>query len=175
MPLPILSFPLLPNGSQKKGSLLACCSCAPLPPGHACRSLRASPAAPPCAPFLLLPSLLLPPLVLPRPSPGARPRLRQLLGGGLPPRRRPLVAGPGRLLVAGDGGTSSTVLQRYFLREPRRSVMDSRRIRFLPFFPKVRLTVRLIFQSKYLCLSLKCSFERAGVYLSFINVFVPLC
>jgi len=46
------------------------------------------------------------------------------------------VAGPGRLLVAGDGGTSSTVLQRYFLREPRRSVMDSRRIRFLPFFPK---------------------------------------
>ena len=139
------------------------------PAAHARRSLPATPAAP-CALVLLLPLRAVPaaplaaapPSGAARPSPGARPRLRQLLGGGLPPRRRPLVAGPGRLLVAGDGGTSSTVLQRYFLREPRRSVMDSRRIRFLPFSPKVRLTVRLIFQSKYLCLSLKCSFERAG-------------
>jgi hypothetical protein len=51
------------------------------------------------------------------------------LRGSLSRRRRPLVAGWRRSLVPGDGGTS-------------------RRVRFLPFSPKIRLTVDSILQSK---------------------------
>ncbi|CAN6222632.1 unnamed protein product [Urochloa humidicola] len=91
----------------------------------------AAPVAAPELARLLLPSGRL--LLLRRPGPGARPRpspvagaRASLGGGGLSRRRRPLVAGRGRPLVPGDGGTSCTILQRHFPREPRRSVMGSR-------------------------------------------------
>ena len=119
--------------------------------------------------FLAAPLLLLPrpaPSVRPSPAPSVRP-----FPAAAPPcsRRtaapfasdpRPGLFLPGRRsrrrgpLVAGDGGTSSTILQRHFPREPRRSVMGSRQVRFLRFSPRVRLTVGSILQSKsYPCSS----------------------
>jgi hypothetical protein len=105
-----------------------------LPPAGSRRTGAAPPAAPPCSTRM------------------ASPQSRGALGSGPSRRRCPLVAGQRRPLIGGDGGTSSALLQRHFPREPRRSGMGSRRVRFVSFSPRVRLTVGSILQSKlYYC------------------------
>ena len=78
------------------------------------------------------------------PSPVPQAQVGSCVGGDVSRRRHLLVAGRKH---PGDGGTS-TILQRYFCREPRRSVMGSRRVIFLPFSPRVKVIVGLILQRK---------------------------